>query len=74
MLNGNCPLVEVNITDTNAESFADAAAQAKQKPDKQPITEATGNSLHHLYVRRFQIGFHLSTYLTFSKSLWFALA
>jgi len=73
MQNRDITLLEVNVAHLEGQSFGNPAAQAKQKPDKQPITEATGNSLHHLYVRRFQIGFHLSTYLTFSKSLWFAM-
>ncbi|GAI73577.1 unnamed protein product [marine sediment metagenome] len=66
MQNCNSTLLEVYVTHPKGQSLGNPAAQAKQKPDKQPITEATGNSLHHFYFRRFQIGFHLGIYLPFS--------
>jgi len=68
MQNCDITLLEIYVTHLKGQSLGNPAAQAKQKSDKQTITEATGNSLHHLYFRRFQIGFHLSTDLTFSKS------
>jgi len=51
-------LLEVYVIHIKGQSLRNPTAQAKQKPDKQPIAQAAGSLLHQLYIQKLKISLH----------------